>query len=100
MTVELQCSYSTYLDKTIGEIGIGSYDGLVSVRLDEPLSTIVSNLLSLQVSAIPVVSSDGKVVNSMDRSDILWIARAGIAADLSITVEEFISKRSEVSMKA
>ena len=68
-------------NKTLGEIKIGTYNNLVTVKLSTPVIQIISIFMKKRISAIPIVDNDGKfeilihfigvVLNVYENNDVL-----------------------------
>ena len=50
-----------FMDKTPKELGIGSWENILTIDKSTPLIEAMKTFLSKRVSALPLIDSDGKV---------------------------------------
>jgi predicted transcriptional regulator len=87
----------TALNTTIGELGIGTYDKLISARHDTPLIEILRLFISKGISSVPIVDKENVVLNVYEKYDVLLLAREGPYYNLDIPVSDALSRRPSVS---
>ena len=69
-------------DDSISDLNIGTYrDDLVTIRPHETLATALDLLHCHNLSALPVVDGDGKLIGVYSRSDVSFLATAADAQD-------------------
>lgn len=92
------------LQCTIGSLGIGTYDHVVTVLADTPLIVVLDLLAARKISAVPIVDEHGVVIDVYSKSDAPQIVKMGVLTptDLDRPVIELLqlqnSKRSEQIM--
>ncbi|GMH66190.1 hypothetical protein TL16_g04375 [Triparma laevis f. inornata] len=89
-------------DDTIYDLGIGTYENIVTVKGEQKLSEVLALIERRGLSAVPVVDDKGVVVNVYSASDITFLATATDAdsavGNLSLSLGEILSQqRSDVS---
>ncbi|OMJ20229.1 5'-AMP-activated protein kinase subunit gamma [Smittium culicis] len=80
---------------TLFELGIGTYQKKISVTMETKVFDVVSLFIENDISVVPVLDSDGTLINAFDRSDMNYILKEGMLEDLSTTVEQAIEYRLE-----
>lgn len=75
-------------DDSISDLNIGTYrDDLVTIRPHETLATALDLLHCHNLSALPVVDGDGKLIGVYSRSDVTFLATAADAQDALSTMD-------------
>eukprot|EP01098_Paradermamoeba_levis_P002500 TRINITY_DN12898_c0_g1_i1.p1 TRINITY_DN12898_c0_g1~~TRINITY_DN12898_c0_g1_i1.p1 ORF type:complete len:365 (-),score=75.68 TRINITY_DN12898_c0_g1_i1:76-1170(-) len=59
---------------SIGELGIGTFDNLVTVSLSTPLIQVLNLFQERKISAIPVVDHNGGLVDIYSRTDLPFLS--------------------------
>lgn len=59
---------------TLGQLGLGDFDNMVSVRDSDNMIDVLRVLKERDLRAVPVVTADGKLVNVYSRSDTALLA--------------------------
>lgn len=84
-------------DDSIYDLGIGTYTNLITIQPHQTLEECLHLLETNNLSAVPVVDSDRRVVNVYSRSDITFLATASDADDaiqnLDLTLGEILSQQ-------
>ncbi|KAJ9049215.1 AMP-activated serine/threonine-protein kinase regulatory subunit [Entomophthora muscae] len=83
------------LNKTLKEIGIGTYGPLATARLDAPVIELVHKFMARRVAAVPIVDEEGTVLNVFENNDVLALLREGDFSALDRPISETIRTRSE-----
>ncbi|KAI0244551.1 AMP-activated serine/threonine-protein kinase regulatory subunit, partial [Massospora cicadina] len=83
------------LNKTLKEIGIGTYDSIATARLDAPVIELVHQFMARRVAAVPIVDEEGTVLNVFVNDDLLTLLREGDFTALDRPISEAIKMRSE-----
>jgi len=91
------------LQCTIGSLGIGTYDHVVTVLQDTPLIVVLDLLAARKISAVPIVDEHGVIIDVYSKSDAPQIVKMGALTptDLDRAVSELLqlhNKRSEQIM--
>ena len=60
-----------FLQQTIGELKIGSYDNMKTIRTTTPLYEALNIFVASRVSALPVVDDDQRLVNIYSKFDVI-----------------------------
>ncbi|OMJ11959.1 5'-AMP-activated protein kinase subunit gamma [Smittium culicis] len=55
---------------TLFELGIGTYQKIVTVTMGTKVFDVVSLFIENDISVVPVLDSDGTLINAFDRSDM------------------------------
>mmetsp|Transcript_28889 Transcript_28889/g.42825 ORF Transcript_28889/g.42825 Transcript_28889/m.42825 type:complete len:352 (+) Transcript_28889:257-1312(+) len=84
-------------DDTIYDLGIGTYTNVVTVQPHQTLAECLHLLQVHDLSAVPVVDQDQRVINVYSRSDITFLATASDADDairnLNLTLGEILAQQ-------
>ncbi|KAL6079396.1 5'-AMP-activated protein kinase subunit gamma-2 [Balamuthia mandrillaris] len=86
---------SPMLNLTIGELGIGTFEHVVTVLKDTPLIVVLDLLAERQISAVPIVDEHGVATNVYSNSDVLSIAKHRTYEDLGKPVEEVVARKAK-----
>lgn len=60
-----------YLDQPIKELEIGTYSNIATTTMDTPLIDALNMFIDRRVSALPVVDSNGKVIDIYAKFDVI-----------------------------
>jgi len=84
---------SPLLTCTIGSLGIGTYDHVVTVLADTPLIVVLKLLAARKISAVPIVDEHGVVIDMYSKSDVPILVKLGTFthADLDKPVQQILS---------
>ena len=85
------------LKKPVRDIGLGTYEGIVTARMDSTVLDVVHLMVRGNISCIPIVDASGRLLNAFEAVDIIPCVRGGMYEDLSATVGEALCKRSDDS---
>uniref|UniRef100_A0A7S1BKI0 CBS domain-containing protein n=2 Tax=Corethron hystrix TaxID=216773 RepID=A0A7S1BKI0_9STRA len=87
-------------DDTIYDLGIGTYNNVITVCTNQSLSECLHLLQTHELSSVPVVDQEGRVINVYSRSDITFLATASDADDairnLNLTLGEILDQQREI----
>jgi len=88
---------SPLLSWTIGSLGIGTYDHVVTVLADTPLIVVLKLLAARKISAVPIVDEHGVVIDMYSKSDVPILVKLGqfTHADLEKPVQQILSTYSK-----
>jgi len=88
---------SPLLSWTIGALGIGTYDHVVTVLADTPLIVVLKLLAARKISAVPIVDEHGVVIDMYSKSDVPILVKLGrfTHADLEKPVQQILSSYSK-----
>uniref|UniRef100_A0A8C6Y4G1 CBS domain-containing protein n=1 Tax=Naja naja TaxID=35670 RepID=A0A8C6Y4G1_NAJNA len=83
-----------FLQKTIHELGIGTFRDIAIVIDSAPVYTALEIFVDRRVSALPVVNEKGTVVGLYSRFDVIHLAAQKSYNNLDISVAEALKQRS------
>lgn len=83
------------LNRTLKELGIGTYGTLATARLSSPVIDLVHQFMARRVAALPIVDDQGTVLNVFENNDVLALLREGDFTALDRPVADAIKIRSE-----
>ncbi|XP_062972848.1 5'-AMP-activated protein kinase subunit gamma-3 [Elgaria multicarinata webbii] len=83
-----------FLQKTIQELGIGTFRDVAMVQDSAPVYTALEIFVDRRVSALPVVNEKGSVVGLYSRFDVIHLAAQKSYNNLDISVGEALKQRS------
>jgi CBS domain-containing protein len=84
-----------FLECSLQELQLGTFENIDSIRPSTPLSEALNLILSKNISAIPVVDEDDKVLDVYEKYDVFALSQfLGPYFDLNMSVQEALSHRS------
>ncbi|ODQ55123.1 activating gamma subunit of the AMP-activated Snf1p kinase complex [Saitoella complicata NRRL Y-17804] len=93
--IALNCKETRMLGGTLKELGIGRYHDLATATMETPVHDVIQQLVRREIAALPIVDTEGHVLNVYEAVDALALIRAGDYHDLELSVAEAIARRSE-----
>lgn len=84
-----------FMEKTPKELGIGSWGNICTISKDTPLIEAMQTFLSKRVSALPLLDSEGQVVDIYAKFDAINLAADKTYDKLDVTVYEALQQRSD-----
>ncbi|KAI0215520.1 5'-AMP-activated protein kinase subunit gamma-2 [Lamellibrachia satsuma] len=84
-----------YMQKSIEELGLGSYDNIATAHPSTPLITALNMFVEKRISALPVVDDNGRVVDVYAKFDAINLAAEKTYNNLDITIEQAMKERRE-----
>lgn len=84
-----------FLDKTLEDLNIGTFQNIAVVRADTPLYTALGIFVEQRVSALPVVDDKGRVVDIYSKFDVINLAAEKNYNNLDVTVTKALQHRSQ-----
>ncbi|KAI5284503.1 AMP-activated serine/threonine-protein kinase regulatory subunit, partial [Ascosphaera aggregata] len=82
------------LRRPLKEIGLGTYENIVTASMDTPVIDIIHKLVERSISSVPILNSQGVVYNVFEAVDVIALIKGGVYDDLSLNVGEALKKRS------
>lgn len=84
-------------DQPICELGIGTFDEVVTVESTTPLRDVLELLCSRDLSSVPVVDKAGRILALYNRADITFLATAtdadSVVVNLGSSMDNVIKQR-------
>ena len=84
-------------DDSVYDLGIGTYTNVVTVQPHQTLAECLHLMEARDLSAVPVVDQEGRVIDVYSRSDITFLAKATDADDairnLDLTLAEILAQQ-------
>lgn len=85
------------LKRTVREIGLGTYSNLATIRMENTVLDAVHMMVDRNISCVPVVDSENRVLNAFEAVDVIPCIRGGAYEELDGTVGEALCKRPDDS---
>lgn len=85
------------LKKSVREIGLGTYDGLLTANMMTSILDAVGMMVDQNISCIPIVDKNNIVLNVFEAVDIIPCIKGGAYEELDGTVGDALCKRSDDS---
>ncbi|KKF93852.1 5'-AMP-activated protein kinase subunit gamma [Ceratocystis platani] len=85
------------LRKSIKEIGLGTYTDLVTLSMDNTVLDAVHFMVQHNISSIPIVDENNRVLNVFEAVDIIPCIQGGIYEELSEDIGTALCKRADES---
>ncbi|KAA8892600.1 hypothetical protein FN846DRAFT_915152 [Sphaerosporella brunnea] len=83
------------LRKPLRELGIVTEGDVATAEMDTPVITVIHMLVQKDISSVPIVDSNGILLNIYESVDILTLIKGGSYHDLSLSVGEALMRRPE-----
>lgn len=77
---------------------VGTYEGLATASMETPVMDVIHMLVKKNISSVPILDTDGTVINVFEAVDVIALIKGGVYEDLNLTVGEALLKRSDVSL--
>ncbi|KAG7288981.1 hypothetical protein NEMBOFW57_005341 [Staphylotrichum longicolle] len=87
--------YTMLLKKTVKEIGLGTYSNLATATMNNSVLDVIHLMVKHNISAVPVVDRDNKVLNVFEAVDVIPCIKGGAYDELSASVGEALCRRAE-----
>ncbi|GIY06539.1 5'-AMP-activated protein kinase subunit gamma-2 [Caerostris darwini] len=87
--------HPSYMNNTLGELKIGTYDKIATVKTSTPVISALNEFVDRRVSALPVVDDHGKVVDIYAKFDVINLAAEKTYNNLDITVKKALEHRDQ-----
>ncbi|KAG6014511.1 hypothetical protein E4U54_005164 [Claviceps lovelessii] len=85
------------LKKTVRDIGLGTYSNLATIHMDHTVLDAIHMMVDRNISCIPIVDSENRVLNAFEAVDVIPCIRGGTYEELDDTVGEALCKRPDDS---
>lgn len=85
------------LKKTVREIGLGTYSNLATVHMDNTVLDAIHMMVDQNISCIPIVDSENRVLNAFEAVDVIPCLRGGAYEELDGSIGEALCKRPDDS---
>ncbi|KAL6879304.1 nuclear protein SNF4 [Trichoderma novae-zelandiae] len=83
------------LKKTVREIQLGTYTDLAVARMGTTVLEVITLMVSRNISCVPIVDSENRVLNAFEAVDIIPCIKGGAYDELNGSVGEALCKRPE-----
>ncbi|MCJ1474849.1 AMP-activated serine/threonine-protein kinase regulatory subunit [Lambiella insularis] len=83
------------LRKPLRHLNLGTYKNLETARMETPVLEVIQQLVHQNISSVPILNSDGVVVNVFEAVDVITLIKGDFYAELSLNVGEALQKRSD-----
>lgn len=93
--VSMNCRETRFLLQPLRDLHIGRTTDLCHARLSTPIEDVINLLIQHQISSVPILDDDNKLINVYEAVDLLLLVKGGVYADLSLTVGEALLRRSD-----
>lgn len=93
--VALNCRETRYLKRPLHELNIESSVKIFSCTMSTPVIDVIQLLAAGEISSIPIVDDQNKLINVYEAVDVLGLIKGGIYNDLSLSVGEALMRRSD-----
>ena len=83
------------LRKSVAEIGLGTYHDLQTANIDTPVIDVIHTMVKYNISSVPIVDADNRVLNVFEAVDVIAIIKGGVYEELTTSVGDALLKRAE-----
>lgn len=84
-----------YLNKTIQELNIGSYNNIEVAHHSTPIIEALGKFVNRRISALPIVDADGKLIDIYAKFDVINLAAEKTYSNLHVTLKQANEHRNE-----
>ncbi|KAI7690883.1 hypothetical protein SSS_02833 [Sarcoptes scabiei] len=85
----------SYLQKTLKELNIGTYENIMTATPDTPLIDALTMLVEKRISALPIVDKKFKVIDVYAKFDVIHLAADKMYQNLDITIAKALEFRNQ-----
>ncbi|KAL9113172.1 MAG: hypothetical protein Q9187_007666, partial [Circinaria calcarea] len=93
--VAVNVTETQFLRKPLKHLNLGTYKNLEIARMETPVIEVIHQLVQHNISSVPILNSDGVVVNVFEAVDVITLIKGGTYEGLNLNVGEALQKRSE-----
>lgn len=93
--VSMNCRETRFLLQPLRELSIGTSSNLCHARLNTSIGEVINLLIEHQISSVPILDDDNKLINVYEAVDLLSLIKGGVYADPSLSVGEALLKRTD-----
>ncbi|KAL7811984.1 nuclear protein SNF4 [Trichoderma gracile] len=83
------------LKKTVRDLQLGTYTDLAVARMGTTVLEVINLMVSRNISCVPIVDSENRVLNAFEAVDIIPCIKGGAYDELNGSVGEALCKRPE-----
>ncbi|KAL7273997.1 AMP-activated serine/threonine-protein kinase regulatory subunit [Rhizina undulata] len=83
------------LRKPLCDLGIGTYNNCSTANMDTPVINVIHQLVQRDISSVPIVDSNGVLLNVYESVDVLTLIKGGLYEDLGLSVGDALLKRPD-----
>lgn len=94
--VALNVAETANLRKPLRDSGLGTYKNIAKASMYTPVIDVIHMLVEQSISSVPILNSQGKVLNVFEAVDVITLIKGGIYDDLNLDVGQALQKRSPV----
>lgn len=87
--------HTMLLKKPVGALSIGQFANLATATMDNSVLDVIHLMVKHNISAVPIVDQDYKLLNVFEAVDVIPCIRGGAYDELSASVGEALSKRAD-----
>ncbi|KAL3959333.1 hypothetical protein ACCO45_007495 [Purpureocillium lilacinum] len=85
------------LKKCVRDINLGTYTNLATARMDSTVLDAIHLMVEHNISCIPIVDADNKVLNAFEAVDVIPCIKGGAYEELDGSIGEALCKRPDES---
>ncbi|MCJ1356173.1 MAG: AMP-activated serine/threonine-protein kinase regulatory subunit [Icmadophila ericetorum] len=97
--VAVNVTETQLLRKPLRHLNLGTYKNLETAKMETPVIEVIHQLVQYNISSVPILNSDGVVVNVFEAVDVITLIKGGIYGgiydELNLSVGEALQKRSD-----
>lgn len=82
-----------FLQKSLADLKLGTYENIITVVKETPLTEVLNIFVASRVSALPVVDENKKLVNIYSKFDVIDLAAEKTYNNLDVSVIEALQYR-------
>lgn len=85
----------SYMNKTLRELKIGTYDGIETASEETSIITALKKFVERRVSALPMIDSEGRLVDIFAKFDVINLAAEKTYNNLDVSLKKANEHRNE-----
>ncbi|KAL1841719.1 hypothetical protein VTJ49DRAFT_6693 [Mycothermus thermophilus] len=87
--------HTMLLKKSVRDIGLGTYSNLATADMNASVLDVIHLMVKYNISAIPIVDKDYKVLNVFEAVDVIPCIKGGAYDELSSSVGDALTRRAD-----
>ncbi|EJT74068.1 nuclear protein SNF4 [Gaeumannomyces tritici R3-111a-1] len=88
-------NYTMMLKKSVRECQLGTYTDVATARMGYTVLDAIHLMVKYNISSVPVVDRDNRVLNVFEAVDVIPCIKGGIYDELSASIGDALAKRSD-----
>jgi len=93
--VAVNVSETQMLRKPLKDLNVGTYKNISTASMTTPVIDVIHLLVKKDIASVPILDSNGVVLNIYEAVDVITLIKGGVYDDLTLSVGEALLKRTD-----